>query len=450
MNRYSGTGTWKGILFIAALVFIFCYLLYTQGTVARLRAEANSLARINANLIAKALSEEGPENLELSLIFNEVIEKIRFPVIVTDEKGIPRAWKNVGITPSASYPEGDDSAIPKLREIVERMDRRNRPIFFQAHEALKGYVHYGDPEVISWVAWLPFVEIGAIVLFIFLGFIGFSQIKKNEQRFIWIGMAKETAHQLGTPLSSLSGWIELIKMELVGDGHGVERRKHARKFDRITREMESDIKRLNRIASRFSLIGSTPELKLGDVNEVLRETVDYFQDRLPHFGREIRIEEHYGDVPEILMNRELLGWSFENLIRNSIDAIETGAGEGRIKVTSLYANGCVRISFEDNGRGMSQKEQRRVFSPGYSTKPRGWGLGLNFVKRIVEDYHKGKVYLKSSYPGVGTVMEVSIPVQRGPVRSLPGRLRDLLLGLRRRRSERDTMRTPAMGRSSVR
>jgi signal transduction histidine kinase len=199
-----------------------------------------------------------------------------------------------------------------------------------------------------------------------------------------------------------------MKAEL--DGYiGRERRHGSRKISGIIDEMEHDMKRLNRIVSRFSRIGSVPELRYGDVTEVLAETVAYFHNRLPHFGRQIRIEESYEPVFDVPINRELLGWAFENLLKNAIDAIDRPDGLITINVRSYRQEQGVEIEMQDNGKGISPHLQKRVFLPGYSTKQMGWGLGLTFVKRIIEDYHNGKITMRGNVPDQGTTVHIVLP-----------------------------------------
>ena len=268
------------------------------------------------------------------------------------------------------------------------------------------WLHYGDSPLVKRLSWLPWVALCVTGLFIVVGYLGFRNIKNSEQRSIWVGMARETAHQLGTPLSSLYGWIELMKAELESPLDGDEGAAK-RRFEQIIAEMEEDTSRLNKIASRFSLIGSRPELRLEDLNDVIGETAVYLRDRL---SREIEIHHvPSGEVPPVPLNRQLIGWAFENLFKNAADAME-GKG-GRIDVSAEVRQDAkwVDIRVRDNGKGIPPHLVKQVFLPGYSTKKRGWGLGLAFVKRIVEDYHRGKIVVHESTPGEGTTFLISLP-----------------------------------------
>ncbi|HAA74023.1 TPA: two-component sensor histidine kinase, partial [Candidatus Latescibacteria bacterium] len=219
---------------------------------------------------------------------------------------------------------------------------------------------------------------------------------------------RETAHQLGTPLSSLAGWNELLKGEInmVGDSRPEEQEE---RLTQIVLEMEHDTSRLTKIASRFSQIGSTPELRVGRLGEVISETANYLRNRLPS---EVSLEYAPGAMPPVPMNRELLGWAFENLFKNAADALE-GRPAGQIHVsTKVREEGeWVDVLVEDNGKGIAPNAVKQVFLPGYSTKKRGWGLGLSFVKRIIEEYHKGKIEVAHSAPNRGTTFLISLPIR---------------------------------------
>jgi signal transduction histidine kinase len=235
-------------------------------------------------------------------------------------------------------------------------------------------------------------------LLVLTAFLGFNSIKQSEQRFIWVGMAKETAHQLGTPISSLLGWLEIMKSN----------HSDRTKIEPLIEDFESDIRRLEKVAARFSQIGSMASLKTQDIHVILKDTIAYFERRLPQSGKEIKIVESFGRIPPIPLNRDLFEWAIENLIKNAIDAVKHKPGIIEIKTGSLPDNGKTFIDIMDNGIGINGKRRRDVFKAGYSTKKRGWGLGLNFTKRIVEDYHGGKLYIKDSHPSRGTTMRIVI------------------------------------------
>ena len=334
------------------------------------------------------------------------LHRIGGGAVITDTAGEIVAWSG-----SRWPPAGDATAA--AREIVAadlyQPGRQLHPLAFKVPSATRSYIYYGDSDLISRVSLAPFIQMGVLTLFLVVGYIGFRNIKRSEQRSIWVGMAKETAHQLGTPLSSLSGWLELVAQEISASGEK-DLKKSLAQIDHMADEMGKDMRRLNQIASRFGQVGSVPELKTGDLHTVLAETVAYFQGRGPQFGRhDIRVECNR-PIPGIPLNAELMGWAFENLFKNSIDAF--GPRPGAIEIDlDLTADGeAVEIRFADNGRGIEPEHVKRVFDPGFSTKKRGWGLGLAFVKRIVEEYHKGRISVIRSVPGEGTTIAMTLPI----------------------------------------
>ena len=388
----------RSYIFALMVGMAFVYLVYTQGVLRRLREEARSVASMYAHVVAAAASGRA-QGFEMDIILEEVIRKITFPVVITDIRGEPMVWRGVGI----SRDDTSEAALEKLRQLVRRMDRRNPPVPFSISPGggVFGYVHYGDSSLYQHLSWMPFVEIGAILLLMLIGLWGLRTIKEGEQRYIWVGMAKETAHQLGTPLSSLMGWRELLEAE-VREGEPDRER-----LLQILEEMERDIGRMRRVVSRFGLIGSRPGLRPQPLVPIVRETAAYFKRRLPQLGKSVRILEDYDGSPEVLANRELLGWALENLVKNALEAI---GDSGNVYLRVRTGNGVVKVLVEDTGRGIPQRDWRKVFLPGYTTKTKGWGLGLTFVKRIVEEYHRGKVFIRESSPGMGTTVEVDLPM----------------------------------------
>lgn len=377
-NPYRATTGFKGALIVVAVLIIILLLFYVQHVVDRLRGYSTDIVKVYAHLVADAAS--GDSNVEYTFIFDQIIKKIDFPIVNSDSEKNPTTWRNLDIENTL-----DEENIQKVREIMAAMDAENEPIPIMYEDYVLGFIHYDtDSELIQQLKWFPFVEIAIVGVFIVLGYLGFSQVKVDEQRSIWIGMAKETAHQLGTPISSLMGWTQLLEEQATGRESTLK----------IIDEMRVDIDRLDRITSRFSKIGSKTDLKKQALVPIVRNTVNYFRKRLPSVSKKILIEERYDSDPEIDLNKQLFEWVIENLLKNSIDAIE--AKSGTISVSVMQSNGEINIDVSDNGKGIEMKNRKNIFRPGYSTKNRGWGLGLSLVKRIVEDYHGGKIILKDS------------------------------------------------------
>lgn len=396
---------WRAYLFAAALALVAASLAYTLALIRRLEEEPRIMSRVFARFcMTAAVPEAAGDSPETGIIFEEVIQKINFPVVVTDHQGMPLAWRGIGVEPF-SLDEGDfagwDKLTPKdrlypLKRAMEELAGENQPIpmVLGADSTVVGYVHYGQPRVLRELRYLPFLQMGMIALFVWVGFMGFRAIKVNEERAVWVGLAREAAHQLGTPISSLMGWLALLR-----DG--------SRTQDQVIPEMESDLAHLGKVLNRFNQIGSVPKLRPEEVAAVLEEATAYLEHRALSQGRRISFVRSFQEGGRALLNRDLFGWAVENVIKNAIDAIEDGSGV--IEIGLAQTAGRVAITVSDNGRGIAPKHQRKVFIPGFTTKTMGWGLGLSLVRRIVEDYHGGRVRLVSSRPGAGTVFSIQLP-----------------------------------------
>jgi signal transduction histidine kinase len=280
------------------------------------------------------------------------------------------------------------------------MDKQNDPISLIYHDPMTGeehvwgVLHFGDSKLIQRLIWLPYFEIGAISLFILLGFVGFSFIRNSEKQHIWVGMARETAHQLGTPVSALMGWVDWL-------------RKNPEKTLDIVEEMDADLNRLNQVSERFSQMGPMPKLDETDLSELIKTVVNYLKKRLPTKGKSLKIVNEITSKTNINANVTLLSWAIENVIKNGIDAITQESGEIRIRLCIEKEE--VRIQIHDNGKGVEKKDWKNVFRPGFSTKNRGWGMGLSLTQRIIQDIHRGKIFIKSSSPVSGTTFEIILP-----------------------------------------
>ncbi len=401
----------RAVLFGGSLALLAGFTALNQVFLSQLRAHAESINDKEARLFAVAISEQLARE-EINVIFNEIVRKSEAPMIITDPHGTPVNWNNLGggwwgrnRAPATSSFFGlspEDQRF--LLQWLGRMDAKRHALPLEVEGMAFGALHYGDPPVVRVLRWTPLAELFITLLFCFIGYFGFAIIRSGEQTLLWVGLAKETAHQLGTPISSLLGWIDILRMRL-------EEALGQEKSLRVLGEMESDIARLNRVATRFSKIGSLPELKMEDLNDIVRFATKYFQARLPHLGKRIRIEEKLEEIPEIRLSAELIGWVIENLIRNAVDAIE--AQEGLIIISTRFeaVKGEVRLGVEDNGKGISREHFQAVFSPGFTTKKRGWGLGLSLCRRIVEEYHGGRIYVERSVKDKGTTFQVVLPAR---------------------------------------
>lgn len=383
-------------LFTVAIILILVLLYYSQTIVHSLRAQSRTILEFYAQIHSRAAAENDSTNI--NFLFENVIQKTNFPIINTDENNNPLYWENISVAPNDKSPE----AIEKVKKMVINLEKEMDPVpIIYRDEAtdkilLKQYLYYGDSNLITRLIWLPYIEIGVFGLFLLVALLGFRSIKKSEEQSIWVGMAKETAHQLGTPLSSLMGWLELINAD--------QSSENSRK---VVLDMENDVSRLNKVANRFSQIGSQTDLKKHEVIPILKDTIRYFQRRLPQMGKKIEIIENFQSIPPVQLNRDLFEWVIENLIKNSLDAIEKENGLIEISTGILSEKSHnVYIDIKDNGKGISAKNRRLIFRPGFSTKKRGWGLGLNLAKRIIEEYHHGKLIIKDTKIGEGTTMRI--------------------------------------------
>lgn len=388
---YESKGRFKGLLFGIALAIIVALLVYTEQLVDNLRSESRNILQYYASLNARAASVAASSDLEF--IFEEIIRKTYFPIINVSPTGIPNWWKGIGDIGPEKSPEN----LAKVNEIKNRMGEIGAPIPITFEADTLGYLYYGDSSTITRLRWLPFIQFGLAGLFILVGFIGFSTIKRSEERFIWVGMAKETAHQLGTPLSSLMGWIQLLR----------DRSYNRPETIKVIEEMEDDAGRLRKVAERFSQIGSQADLHERDLNKIVHAVGNYIRRRLPQMQKKINIEENFSDIPPIRVNADLMEWVLENLVKNAIDSINHESGLIRLVTgRSDRKEYTIFVDISDNGRGITSKNRYDIFRPGYSTKKRGWGLGLNLSKRIVEEYHKGKLVIRDSEPGTGTTLRI--------------------------------------------
>ncbi len=398
--HYRGAGRFKSFLFGSAIVIILGLLWYTQKIVNGLRNEARQILLFYTKLYARAASEAS--DADLSFIFEQIIQGTDFPIILCTENFEPTTWKGIDIPPDSS---NSPAARARVQQLVESMRAEIDPIPLTYIDPQTGqarvlsYLIYGDSKLIKQLQLLPYAEIVVAGMFILVGFWGFNSIRRNEQRLIWVGMAKETAHQLGTPISSLLGWIELLRS-----------RSGAANGDSTLNEMQRDVERLGKVASRFSQIGSQADLKEQDIVPILDDIVKYFRRRLPQMGKEVHLEifnSSPAEIRPVAINRDLFEWVLENLIKNSLDAIEKPKGEILLELMPA-TDGRQRLTLDirDNGRGIEPAIRKNIFKPGFSTKKRGWGLGLSLAKRIIEDYHHGKLFLKETRAGEGSTMRI--------------------------------------------
>jgi two-component system, sporulation sensor kinase D len=341
--------------------------------------------RLKMEVFAESLKTINRANLEtddIELPRQIISNNQTIPVIVTSQDGIIQ--NNANIDPSIV------ENSKKLSAFLVKLKTENSPIIIDLSGEFQ-YLYYGDSELLNKLKYYPIALLLIIFLFGALVYNFYKSTKMATQNKLWAGMAKETAHQIGTPLTSLVGWVEILKSENVDEN--------------TTKEIEKDIERLQTITERFSKIGSEPKLENKDIIEETQKSYDYLQSR---FSKQIEFKFTGPDAPVIvLLNPTLHSWTIENLVKNAIDAMK---GKGKLSLEVLHEGGFIRINISDSGIGIPKNQFKSIFEPGFTTKKRGWGLGLSLTKRIVEEYHKGTIKVLNSEIGKGTTMQVSFKV----------------------------------------
>ncbi len=390
----------KARLWAAGLILLFgavlaWYLFYTRQLVSAINADAEALSRMYAQVL-QGVSDPDRESFVVLFDMIEEIEAQGVPVVVIAEDGEIHAARNLPFVHDPS----DAASRRRVLEYAARLDERNDPL---VEEGI-GVIHYGMPAVVERLRWVPWIQAATLIVIVLVATWIFRSTTRAEQERIWATMARESAHQLSTPLSSLTGWVEILRMP------GDERSAVASE-DRIAEEVEVDVERLNKVAQRFELIGRRPRMANVDVGEVLQRLEGYFAARLPRLDRSIEFTVHVApQVRPVAGNPVLLEWAFENLIKNAVDVL-AGRG-GRIAVNAMPDDDgrCVVVRVVDDGPGVPPELRKHIFEPGVSSKEGGWGVGLTLTRRIVEDTHGGSIVLGKRRDGAEFI--VTLPVVR--------------------------------------
>jgi len=385
MKAYKTPFNIKLSLFTLAMIIIVMIFWVNRIMIKQLRSEA----RIQVEFLAKSYSDaiNSSNQEDIRFVMDILLPSIHFPILITSNDEIS-AVLNLEI----SEREGNEKYNTNAWEMVKNMDQNFPPLDLVWNGTKWGEIHYADPQMVTRLRWMPYLEIGFGIIFITITLWGLQLIRRSEKNLIYVGMARETAHQLGTPVSSLMGWVKLLREEKDNDSA-------------ILDSMEEDISCLSEISERFSKIGSKPKLINLSLNKLILEVSTYMNNRLPQ-NSGINII-HSGDKNmKIKGERVLLRWAIENLIKNAVDAI--GAGNGEISAVISKSENVVQLDMRDTGRGINRSDWKNIFRPGYSSKRRGWGLGLSLTQRIVEEIHGGSIRVLSSKPGE-TVFRVNFP-----------------------------------------
>lgn len=396
LDSYGQKNIYKFIIGLNLFLISIGSLFYTNDLVVKLEERELRQVKLFAEWLRYAINSDYDEDL------NGIMEMIReansfyeIPAIYIDENNMPAAHNNLAFPENAS-PETKEQII---QESLANMKQEHTPIPVEIGVDRVGYVYYNNSFLLTQLRYYPYIQLSGIFIIGFLAYLAFSSARKAEQNQVWVGLAKETAHQLGTPLSSLMAWTEYFRSDPDIDPS-------------IADEIEKDVQRLEMITTRFSNIGSVPTLKEENIAEVITGFITYLQRRVSSKVKFI-IDNQLIDGQTILLNRNLFEWVVENICKNAVDAM-AGIGEIRISLIPILHQNEVIIDIQDNGKGINKANLSKVFRPGFSTKKRGWGLGLTLAKRIIENYHEGKLFVKSSEPGKGTTFRIILKIISTP------------------------------------
>ena len=387
LNNYEIKGVIKVALLFFAFLICFSSLWFTISLVKKLASQERDKIATWANA-TRQIASSGGDN-DINFIYEIIQGNTTIPVILTNEKGEVIGSRNLDSTFSAQN--------KKIEKKIEAMKAQNEPIEVLLEDGKKNIIYYENSLLLSQLKVYPYFQLGVIGLFLAMSYFAFSYSRTSEQNKVWAGMSKETAHQLGTPISSLMGWVDYLK------------ESENNVPQKVLDEIDHDMQRLSLITERFSKIGSEPTLTTYNLYDVLQESVSYINNRTSvKVDISIKNEEVFKKVT-VNINKPLFAWVVENLCKNAVDAMD---GEGIIyfEMDEPMPNAVV-FDVVDNGKGIAANKFKTIFKPGYTSKKRGWGLGLSLVKRIIENYHSGKIYVKSSELGKGTRFRIELNTQ---------------------------------------
>ena len=377
MNIYTKKIRWKFLFFLGSAIIGIVSLYFTNQLVDKLAKEEQKKIETWAKA-TEMINSADVNSATLTFLLSVLANNETIPVIVLDEDDNVVQFRNIDSTKIFNE---------KYRQkTIDKMKEENPPIEIDLVPE-KQYLYYTRSIILQNLSTYPLIQLGVIVLFIFIAYLAFSSSRKAEQNQVWLGLTKETAHQLGTPISSLLAWNEILKMKT--------------EDQQLITELGKDISRLEKITDRFSKIGSKPILKNENIKDVIEEVVTYLKTRA---SGKIIFEIEAPDYPVVVpINASLFEWVIENICKNAMDAVE---GNGKITLSLSDYNKFIFLDIKDNGKGIPRSKQKTIFKPGFTTKERGWGLGLSLTKRIVETYHNGKVFVSNSEVGKGTEFRI--------------------------------------------
>ncbi len=387
------------LLFLAALI-IAVIMAYTSLLVDELRERQSKLVNIYGSYLSTVLSKEDVSSEDFDFLVEQIVPGIDFPLITTDnndEPSLPFEDYALNVEIDTGIYKTQAAKREYLVGMINNIRTVKDPIVLYDSEGdVLQKFYMDDSDTVNRLKLFPLIQLLVVGGFILIGYVGVNYIRVSEQKNVWAGMAKEAAHQLGTPISSLMAWLEIIKLDDVGQEQVGE----------AVREMQRDLDRLSRIADRFSKIGSKPDRKQSNIAGLIRKVAEYYEYRLPRLGKKVEMLRDLPQSARAEVNPVLFEWVIENLIKNAAESMEDG--QGSIAISLQEEDKKTIILVKDSGKGMNASLRRNVFKPGFTTKKRGWGLGLSLCKRIVEEYHNGRIYIKDSVPGKGTTFAIEL------------------------------------------
>jgi nitrogen-specific signal transduction histidine kinase len=378
LNIFNNKTTGKLFLLLFAILIGMGSLIYTGNLVNKLKTEERKNVELWAEATRLISLPDTSQNVEF---LSTIIEKNNtVPVILTDESD--------SIIGARNFDNAKMSDYKYIRKKLENIKEKNKPIQNNLENGHYNLIYYKDSIILTMLSYYPYIQLGIIILFILVSYLAFSSSRKADQNQVWVGMSKETAHQLGTPTSSLAGWIEILQ--------------HKHPEITITRELARDVERLEKVTERFSRIGSKPALVRENITTIISRTIDYLKLRT---SSKVKFITDYNPEKEVVIpvNSALFEWVIENVSKNAIDAME-GSGEITVRISETEKNALIDIS--DTGKGIPKSAFNKIFNPGFTTKQRGWGLGLSLAKRIIEEYHSGRIFVRHSEMGKGSCIRI--------------------------------------------
>lgn len=391
-NIYDSRRIWKIVLLAMSLVLVSVFIYFSNTLVKDLAKQERERMQIWADATRELVTST---DTDVDFLLSIIEGNHTIPVLLVDDENNIIEQRNFKLPEPADSAKltTEYSAVNKafLEKKLKKLRNTTNNIEIKIDDSTRQMLYYEDSDVLRRLAYYPYIQLAVMLLFIAIAYFALISVKKAEQNRVWVGLSKETAHQLGTPISSLMAWTQML------EGMGIDKE--------IITDMDTDVHRLSVIADRFSKIGSMPDKELTFINEAVESSLNYMRTRIPN---RVTLTVHTSDDKNcgVMLCQSLFEWVMENLTKNAVDAM---GGEGRIDIVVTSDDKHAHLYVKDTGKGIPRKNFKNVFNPGFTTKKRGWGLGLTLVKRIIEEYHDGKIYVKESEVGKGTTFVIEIP-----------------------------------------